>query len=123
MALDKRKAEQQSKRSRSDWTERKFAHFRETGGARRCRLIGLFAASNRWLLHVAVRNLGLIMRRLLEIGTPNGMPKGAPTGGAGQRVRLPQVQAGCPASVSTNPAGFRADQVIAPQTKCVWHCH
>jgi len=64
-------------RLRSEFTERTFAHVCETGGARRCWLHGLLQVSKRYLLQVAARNLGLIMRKLFGIGTPKGLQKEA----------------------------------------------
>ena len=63
-------------RLRSELTERTFAHVCETGGARRCWLHGMLQVSKRYLIQVAARNLGLIMRKLLGIGTPRGLQKG-----------------------------------------------
>jgi len=62
-------------RRRSELVERSFAHVCETGGARRCWLHGLLKVSKRYLLQVAARNLGLIMRKLFGIGTPRGLQK------------------------------------------------
>lgn len=62
-------------RRRSELIERSFAHVCETGGARRCWLHGLLKVSKRYLLQVAARNLGLIMRKLFGIGTPRGLQK------------------------------------------------
>ena len=64
-------------RLRSELTERTFAHVCETGGARRCWLHGMLKVSKRYLIQVAARNLGLIMRKLFGIGTPRGLQKGA----------------------------------------------
>jgi hypothetical protein len=64
-------------RLRSELTERTFAHVCETGGARRCWLHGLVEVSKRYLLQVAARNLGLIMRKLFGIGTPRSLQQGA----------------------------------------------
>src|SRR5580658_7614926 len=64
-------------RRRSELTERTFAHVCETGGARRCWLHGTLKVSKRYLLQVAARNLGLIMRKLFGMGTPRGLqPEG-----------------------------------------------
>jgi transposase len=63
-------------RLRSELTERSFAHVCETGGARRCWLQGLMKVSKRYLLQVAARNLGLIMRKLFQMGTPRGLQRG-----------------------------------------------
>jgi len=62
-------------RRRSELIERSFAHVCETGGARRCWLHGMLKVSKRYLLQVAARNLGLIMRKLFGIGTPRGLQK------------------------------------------------
>jgi transposase len=64
-------------RLRSELTERTFAHVCETGGARRCWLHGMLEVSKRYLLQVAARNLGLIMRKLFGIGTPKSLQQGA----------------------------------------------
>src|SRR5205807_6019261 len=60
-------------RQRSERVERSFAHVCETGGARRCWLHGIAKVSKRYLLQVAARNLGLIMRKLFGMGTPRGL--------------------------------------------------
>jgi len=60
-------------RLRSEYTERSFAHVCETGGARRTWLRGLTNVSKRYLIQVAARNLGLIVRKLFGIGTPRGL--------------------------------------------------
>jgi transposase len=62
-------------RQRSELTERTFAHVCETGGARRCWLHGMLKVSKRYLLQVAARNLGLIMRKLFGMGTPRSLQK------------------------------------------------
>jgi transposase len=60
-------------RLRSERTERTFAHVCETGGARRTWLRGLAKVSKRYLIQVAARNLGLILRKLFGIGTPRSL--------------------------------------------------
>ena len=60
-------------RLRSEFTERTFAHVCETGGARRCWLHGQLKVAKRYLLQVAARNLGRIMRHLFGMGTPKGL--------------------------------------------------
>ncbi len=62
-------------RRRSELVERSFAHVCETGGARRCWLHGMLKVSKRYLMQVAARNLGLIMRKLFGMGTPRGLQK------------------------------------------------
>ena len=60
-------------RLRSEYTERSFAHTCETGGARRSRLRGLIKVAKRYLMYVAGRNLGVIMRAIFGIGTPKSL--------------------------------------------------
>ncbi len=60
-------------RKRSELTERSFAHVCETGGGRRCWLRGLTKVTKRYLIQVAARNLGLILRKLFGVGTPRAM--------------------------------------------------
>jgi transposase len=62
-------------RQRSELTERTFAHVCETGGARRCWLHGNLKIAKRYLLQVAARNLGRIMRHLFGMGTPRGLQR------------------------------------------------
>lgn len=60
-------------RLRSEYTERSFAHVCETGGARRSRLRGLIDVEKRYLMYVAGRNLGVLMRALFNMGTPRSL--------------------------------------------------
>ena len=60
-------------RQRSELSERSFAHVCETGGARRSWLRGLVKVTKRYLIQVAARNLGLVMRKLFGMGTPRGL--------------------------------------------------
>jgi transposase len=60
-------------RLRSERTERTFAHVCETGGGRRAWLRGLKKVRKRYLIQVAARNLGLILRKLFGIGTPRSL--------------------------------------------------
>jgi transposase len=60
-------------RLRSELTERSFAHVCETGGARRTWLRGLERVTKRYLIQVAARNLGVILRKLFGVGTPRGL--------------------------------------------------
>jgi transposase len=60
-------------RQRSEKVERSFAHVCETGGARRTWLRGLEKVAKRYLLQVAARNLGLILRKLFGIGTAKSL--------------------------------------------------
>jgi transposase len=63
-------------RLRSEHVERSFAHVCETGGGRRTWLRGLKKVQKRYLLQVAARNLGLVMRKLFKIGTPRSLQGG-----------------------------------------------
>jgi len=57
-------------RLRSEFVERSFAHVCETGAARRTYLRGRVNVAKRYWIHVAARNLGVMMRALFGIGTP-----------------------------------------------------
>ncbi len=57
-------------RLRSEYAERSFAHACETGAARRTWLRGRENVQKRYCVHLAGRNLGVIMRKLFGIGTP-----------------------------------------------------
>lgn len=57
-------------RVRSEYVERSFAHVCETGGARRSWLHGLVDVTKRYLMYVAGRNLGVLMRVLFGMGKP-----------------------------------------------------
>src|ERR1019366_9372063 len=60
-------------RQRSEQVERTFAHVCETGGARRALLRGQEKVSKRYLIQVAARNLGLMMRKLFGVGTARSL--------------------------------------------------
>jgi transposase len=60
-------------RQRSEKVERSFAHVCETGGARRTWLRGQEKVTKRYLLQVAARNLGLILRKMFGIGTARSL--------------------------------------------------
>ena len=57
-------------RLRSEYVERSFAHVCKTGGARRSWLRGLEDVTKRYLMYVAGKNLGVIMRTLFGMGKP-----------------------------------------------------
>lgn len=63
-------------RLRSEYAERSFAHTCETGGARRSRLRGWLNVTKRYLMYVAGRNLGVLMRKLFGVGTPRSLQTG-----------------------------------------------
>jgi transposase len=60
-------------RKRSELAERGFAHVCETGRGRRSWIRGLVEVGKRYLIQVAGRNLGIIMRKLFGVGTPRGL--------------------------------------------------
>jgi transposase len=60
-------------RRRGELLERTFAHAYETGGMRRTYLRGHANILKRVLVHLAAFNLGLLMRRLIGVGTPRGL--------------------------------------------------
>lgn len=62
-------------RLRSERVERSFAHVCETGGARRTWLGGLEKVRKRYTIAAMVHNLGLVMRKLFQMGTPRGLQK------------------------------------------------
>jgi transposase len=58
---------------RGQTIERSFAHVCETGGLRRLHLRGRENISKRYQLHVGAANLGIVLRRLIGIGTPRSL--------------------------------------------------
>jgi transposase len=60
-------------RLRGERLERPFAHLYGTGGMRRVYLRGHTNILKRVLIHAGGFNLGLLMRRLLGVGTPRGL--------------------------------------------------
>lgn len=60
-------------RRRGERVERSFAHTYDTGGMRRTHLRGHRNILKRVLIHVSGFNLGLVMRRLIGVGTPRGL--------------------------------------------------
>jgi len=60
-------------RERSEKVERTFAHVCETGGARRTWLRGQEKVNKRYLLQVAARNLGLLLRKMFGVGTARSL--------------------------------------------------
>ena len=57
-------------RKRGELVERAFAHVLDTGGMRRAHLKGRENLHKRYLIHVAGFNLSLVMRKLVQCGTP-----------------------------------------------------
>lgn len=60
-------------RRRGEYLERTFAHLYDTGGMRRTHLRGHANILKRVLVHASGFNLGLVMRRLIGVGTPRGL--------------------------------------------------
>lgn len=63
-------------KKRSELVERSFAHVCETGGGRRTWLRGLTEVTKRYVVQVAARNLGLLMRKLFGVGKPRVLQGG-----------------------------------------------
>jgi transposase len=57
-------------RRRSEFVERTFAHSCESGGGRRSHLHGVYDVGKRWLIQLAARNLGVVIRSITGVGTP-----------------------------------------------------
>lgn len=73
----RREKSKQLQRLRSERVERSFAHVCDTGGSRRTWLRGLEKVTKRYLMQVAARNLGLILRHLFGMGKPRTLqPEG-----------------------------------------------
>ena len=75
-------------RLRGERLERSFAHLYETGGMRRVHLRGHTNIRKRLLIHAGGFNLGLLMRRLIGVGTPRGLQGRCLAGLAGLLTRL-----------------------------------
>jgi transposase len=60
-------------RRRGERVERSFEHTYDTGGMRRTHVRGTTNILKRVLVHVSGFNLGLVMRRLVGVGTPRGL--------------------------------------------------
>lgn len=60
-------------RRRGERIERSFAHLYDTGGMRRTHLRGHENILKRLLIHAGGFNLGLLVRRILGVGTPRGL--------------------------------------------------
>lgn len=67
------KRSKELQRRRSERAERSFAHVCETGGARRTWIRGLEEVTKRYLVQVASRNLGVILRAVFGVGTPRAL--------------------------------------------------
>jgi transposase len=80
-------------RRRGELLERTFAHAYETGGLRRTYLRGHDNILKRVLLHLGAFNLGLMMRRLIGVGTPRGL-QGRPAACLTWLVTLGAILAG-----------------------------
>ena len=58
---------------RSEKVERTFAHVCETGRGRRSWLRGVEDVSKRYLMQAAAHNLGIVMRKRFQVGTPRSL--------------------------------------------------
>jgi transposase len=63
-------------RRRSEFVERTFAHSCESGGGRRSHLHGVYDVGKRWLIQLAARNLGVVIRSITGVGTPRAHQAG-----------------------------------------------
>ena len=61
------------RKARAERVERSFAHAYETGGMRRLHLRDRGNILKRLVIHISAFNLGLLMRKLVGVGTPRGM--------------------------------------------------
>lgn len=61
-------------RLRSEFVERTFAHACESGGGRRSHLRGVYDVGKRWLVQLAARNLGVLIRSVTGVETPRAHP-------------------------------------------------
>ena len=61
------------RRSRAERVERSMAHSYETGGMRRLHLRDRGNILKRLLIHIGAYNLGLVMRKMLGVGTPRAL--------------------------------------------------
>jgi len=60
-------------RRRGEILERTFAHTLDTGGLRRSHVRGHLNVGKRALVQVAAFNLGLLMRKLFNVGKPRAL--------------------------------------------------
>ncbi len=107
-------------RLRSEYTERSFAHVCETGGARRSRLRSLIDVGKRYLMYVAARNLGVIMRALFNMGTPRSLQtegEASPCAVWGWLTIVPMRLRGLCRSSALFPA-YADDQSTLARTSC-----
>lgn len=66
-------AGRQLQKLRAEYPERSFAHLCVTGGLRRVFVRGRNNVLKRLQLHAAAANLGIVMRKILGVGTPRGL--------------------------------------------------
>ena len=100
-------------RRRSEFMERSFAHSCESGGGRRSHLRGLYDVSKRWIVHLAARNLGAVIRSVTGVGTPRAhqAEQGAASLLPGAIAALIRAQSRTTALITRL---FRSRPVVAP---------
>ena len=100
-------------RRRSEFVERSFAHSCESGGGRRSHLRGLYDVSKRWIVHLAARNLGAVIRSVTGVGTPRAhqAEQGAASLLHGAIAALIRLQSRTMALITRL---FRSRSVVAP---------
>lgn len=91
-------------RRRGEYLERPNAHLYETGALRRTHLRGHTNILKRVLIHISGFNLGLVMRRLVGVGTPRGL-----------QGRVAAIMATLWVLLSAGRRAFTAIRALGPQ--------
>jgi transposase len=102
-------------RQRSERVERSFAHVCDTGGGRRCWLRGLSKVTKRYLLQVAARNLGLLLRKLFGIGTAKSLQ------GSFSFICLIYTVASAISAIGAIGEAIRTLRAAILTRRCHWH--
>jgi len=105
-------------RLRSEYVERSFAHVCETGGARRSWLHGLEDVTKRYLMYVASKNLGVIMRALFGMGKPRTLQTGGGGGFSSLEAKIVAISRVFrlfrnPLALQTRWANFSPAKIVA----------
>lgn len=104
-------------RLRSEYVERSFAHVCETGGARRSRLRELVNVFKRYLMYVAARNLGVMMRALFNMGTPKSLQTEGEVFPCAVSVRYTQLPARLRSYLARAPLGLLSQSARAARQR------
>jgi len=104
---------------RGERVERSFAQCLETGAMRRVHLRGHENVAKRYLVHVAAFNLGLLMRRVLGVGTPRELANRIAKAPAGLLGGLSALVARLVTPISrVSTAGARCSITHQPHIRC-----